>query len=66
MKIKLNDKSMELEATMTVNALLHQLKRYQQGHAVAINNDIIPRSNWETHLLQENDEILLFQAIAGG
>ncbi|AWK14774.1 sulfur carrier protein ThiS [Candidatus Fukatsuia symbiotica] len=66
MKITLNDQPIELEAAMTIDALLRQLRRHQQGHALAINQNIIPRSHWETHLLQESDEILLFQAIAGG
>ncbi|WP_367680430.1 sulfur carrier protein ThiS [Candidatus Fukatsuia anoeciicola] len=66
MKITLNDQSMELKTIITIDTLLHQLERHQQGHAIAINKNIIPRNEWKTHLLQENDEILLFQAIAGG
>ncbi|MCF7099342.1 MoaD/ThiS family protein, partial [Klebsiella variicola] len=27
---------------------------------------ILPREQWQDHLLQEGDQILLFQVIAGG
>ncbi|MDU7869626.1 MAG: sulfur carrier protein ThiS, partial [Pantoea sp.] len=34
--------------------------------ALALNQCILPRERWEDHLLQEGDQILLFQVIAGG
>ncbi|AKA38477.1 sulfur carrier protein ThiS [Yersinia ruckeri] len=66
MKILLNDESIELEDALTVNQLLTQLDYNQPGSALAINQTIIPRNNWDTHILQDGDDVLLFQAIAGG
>nr|WP_256466116.1 sulfur carrier protein ThiS [Yersinia ruckeri] len=65
-KILLNDESIELEDALTVNQLLTQLDYNQPGSALAINQTIIPRNNWDTHILQDGDDVLLFQAIAGG
>ncbi|ELI6453591.1 sulfur carrier protein ThiS [Yersinia ruckeri] len=66
MKILLNDESIELEDALTVNQLLTQLDYNQPGSALVINQTIIPRNNWDTHILQDGDDVLLFQAIAGG
>ncbi|EKN4707173.1 sulfur carrier protein ThiS [Yersinia ruckeri] len=66
MKILLNDESIELEDALTVNQFLTQLDYNQPGSALAINQTIIPRNNWDTHILQDGDDVLLFQAIAGG
>ncbi|QTF10356.1 sulfur carrier protein ThiS [Brenneria izadpanahii] len=66
MKITLNDQTIELEDTLTVETLLTQVNRLEPGTALAINQTIIPREAWARHRLQDGDDILLFQAIAGG
>ncbi|CAI1231309.1 sulfur carrier protein ThiS [Serratia quinivorans] len=66
MKIRLNDQPLELAQPLSVSALLQQLERQQPGTALAINQIIIPRTDWANHLVQDGDDILLFQAIAGG
>ncbi|QCR37468.1 sulfur carrier protein ThiS [Nissabacter sp. SGAir0207] len=66
MVISINDERLPLTAPLTLAALLHQLGRHQPGTALAVNQIIIPRAQWETHMLQDGDAILLFQAIAGG
>ncbi|BFO07761.1 sulfur carrier protein ThiS [Serratia rubidaea] len=66
MQIRLNDQTLELAAPLSVGDLLSQLTRDQPGTALAINQVIIPRADWAEHLVQDGDDILLFQAIAGG
>ncbi|WP_350307089.1 sulfur carrier protein ThiS [Photorhabdus viridis] len=66
MKITINGQLMELTAPLALQQLLEQLERAQPGTALAINQTIIPRSNWSTHQVNDGDNILLFQAIAGG
>ncbi|HDL6963556.1 TPA: sulfur carrier protein ThiS [Yersinia enterocolitica] len=66
MNIVLNDQPLEVECTITVEKLLQQLNRHQPGTALAVNQVIIPRTDWEEYQLHESDNILLFQAIAGG
>ncbi len=66
MRIIINDQSMEFEAPVTISRLFDILQRQQTGTALAINQIIIPRSQWESHLINDGDNILLFQAIAGG
>jgi len=66
MKIRLNDQPLELAQPLSVAALLAQLEHHQPGTALAINQTIIPRADWADHQVQDGDDILLFQAIAGG
>ncbi|MDC9590445.1 sulfur carrier protein ThiS [Xenorhabdus sp. XENO-10] len=66
MNIIVNDQAITLSAPMTVQQLLEHIKRTQSGTALAINQTIIPRSGWHTHQINDGDNILLFQAIAGG
>ncbi|WP_431224127.1 sulfur carrier protein ThiS [Serratia sp. L9] len=66
MKITLNDQPLELEQPISVAALLERLEHHQPGSALAINQTIIPRTDWATRQVQDGDDILLFQAIAGG
>nr|WP_145543712.1 sulfur carrier protein ThiS [Yersinia frederiksenii] len=66
MLIMLNDQPLEVEVNITADKLLNQLNRHQPGTALAINQVIIPRTDWAKYQLCTGDNILLFQAIAGG
>lgn len=66
MNITLNDEQYSLDMPVTICQLLIQLEQSPIGVALAINETIVPRENWETHFINDGDTILLFQAIAGG
>ncbi|EPL9572004.1 sulfur carrier protein ThiS [Providencia rettgeri] len=66
MHILINDQNMTLDAPLTVKQLFEALGRSTAGTALAINQVIIPKSQWDSHLINDQDNILLFQAIAGG
>lgn len=50
----------------TVSELLIQLNQLKPGAALALNQQLLPREQWEQQIVQEGDQILLFQVIAGG
>ncbi|EQA5334476.1 sulfur carrier protein ThiS [Proteus mirabilis] len=66
MNITVNDERYSLVMPVTISQLLIELKQPSMGVALAINDIIIPRENWNTQMINEGDTILLFQAIAGG
>lgn len=66
MNITLNDTPMACDEGITVETLLAGLDRLQPGTALAINQTIVPRDEWATRPVRSGDDILLFQAIAGG
>ena len=37
-----------------------------EGIAVAVNNRVIPRSEWDTTLLHEADKVTVIRAVCGG
>jgi len=66
MNIMVNDEALALSVPLTLEGLLQQLSHYQPGTALAVNQHIVPRDRWADWLLQEGDELVIFQAIAGG
>ncbi|WGL98186.1 sulfur carrier protein ThiS [Arsenophonus sp. aPb] len=66
MHIMLNDRLIEINSSITIIQLFDYLKLNSLGIALAINQIIIPRENWNHHYINHQDKILLFQAIAGG
>lgn len=66
MHILLNDRLIEINSSLTITQLFDHLKLNSLGIALAINQIIIPREDWNHHYINHQDKILLFQAIAGG
>jgi len=65
MKLIINDEIKNLAVT-TVASLLTALEQPEKGIAIAVNQAIISRQQWPDFQLSENDQVTLFQAIAGG
>ncbi len=57
---------MQCAAGQTVSGLLIQLNQLKPGAALALNQLFLPREQGEQQIVQEGDQILLFQVIAGG
>lgn len=66
MQILFNDKPLQCPDAQVLAALLTELERLKPGCALAVNQTIIPRPQWDHFVLHDGDSILLFQAIAGG
>ncbi|WP_436859649.1 sulfur carrier protein ThiS [Citrobacter tructae] len=66
MRIQFNDEPMQCADELSVHDLLVQLNQLKPGAALALNQQILPREQWRQHIVQEDDQILLFQVIAGG
>ncbi len=49
----------------TVSGLLTELNQLKPGAALALNPADLPREQWQQQIVQEGDQILLFQVIAG-
>ena len=65
MRILFNDEPMTCDDGLTVAALLDKLRQLKPGTALALNQQILPREQWELQQVNEGDQILLFQVIAG-
>jgi sulfur carrier protein len=49
-----------------IQALEHNGISSQKGIAVAVNNTVIPKTDWATKTLNENDKITIIKATQGG
>ncbi|MGA9636931.1 sulfur carrier protein ThiS [Flavobacterium sp.] len=68
MELKINNQIKQFEQNvLNVQALLDlEIPLKQNGIAIAINNTVIPKANWNSHPVQERDEILIISATQGG
>ncbi|CZF84864.1 Sulfur carrier protein ThiS [Grimontia celer] len=66
MQIWLNDEAYLPKTASDLLALVSELSLPEQSVAIALNGEIIPRSQWQSTPLTEGVQVAMFQAIAGG
>lgn len=66
MKVTVNDRVIEVPSNALLSECLNAQEIPLEGIAVAINHVLVPRSHWHQRALKTEDNILIFQAIAGG
>ena len=67
MEINVNNEKINIEENATVLQLLQQVRGEKlNGVAVAVNNTVVPRSQWEKTQLTNNINVLIIQATQGG
>jgi thiamine biosynthesis protein ThiS len=66
MTIVLNGKNQQVNSDISVSQLLQSLNLENKRLAVEINQQIIPRSDFDDHILNELDRVEIVQAIGGG
>lgn len=65
MEIYVNNKPVGTEAA-NLDTLAKELSLPEKGVAVAINNKIVPRSQWEQTPLSEGTSVIIIKAACGG
>ena len=66
MTIQVNGDPMELSEGATILQLLAQLQLNPDGVAVALNLEVVPRTQHAEVTLRQNDRIELVRAVGGG
>lgn len=66
MQIELNHKVKSVPDNTTLVSLLFSEQIEGEYVAVAINQEIIKRDNWEKTFLKEGDKVLVIGAVKGG
>lgn len=66
MKLFVNNKETQLPENATIQALADQLQLPEKGVAIAVNNQMIPRNEWNNSALKENDQVTIIKAACGG
>ena len=65
MKVLINNKEVE-PAAVTLLQLTEELSLPAQGIAVAVNNRMIPRTEWTDYVLSAGISIVIIKAACGG
>lgn len=66
MEVFINHSPVETDAATTLAELLMQEGISADGIAVAIDNKVVPRSEWPTTRLQAGTKITVIRAVCGG
>lgn len=66
MTIDINGKHTTTNSDVLHDVLLEHFGKIPGGVAAAVNNEVIPKSEWENHRLSETDKILIITATQGG
>ena len=68
MRVVLNGSDAELAEGATVREAIEALELPAEGRgvAVAVDTEVVPRTEWETHELQDGARVEILRAIQGG
>ncbi len=67
MEIIFNNTTKQIKDSATVLHLVQQLLGEKlKGIAVAVNENIIPKNEWDKVVLQQKDQVLVIKATQGG
>lgn len=66
MKVQVNNKEVKITDASTIIQLTEQLELPSQGIAIAVNNKMIPRTEWNEFVLRESDNLVIIKAACGG
>ena len=66
MQIFINGEERQVTENLTMSDLVIQLELTGQRIAIEVNEELVPRSTFETHRLNAGDQIEIVNAIGGG
>lgn len=64
--IQLNNNLIEIGSSSNITTLLKTSNLPDSGIAVAVNNTVVPKLEWEAYHLKSNDAVTVIQATQGG
>lgn len=66
MKIYINQKEIEVQDNISVKELLDMQQIAIEGTAIAIDNKLVPKNEWNDRILTDGDKITIIRATFGG
>mgnify|MGYP001121882052 CR=1 FL=1 len=67
MDIYVNDELTHTEEEISILLLLKSMDIDSfKGLAIGLNNQIVPKNQWESKILKDNDKVLMIRASQGG
>lgn len=66
MKIYINQKEIEVQDNISVKELLDIQQIAIEGTAIAIDNKLVPKNEWNDRILTDGNKITIIRATFGG
>jgi sulfur carrier protein len=66
MKFQVNNNETELQSQSSIEQMALSMDLPSAGVAIAVNNKMVPRTEWDQFILNENDQIVIIKAACGG
>ena len=66
MKLTINGENREILKSRNLESLIRELDIQAPNFAMALNQQVIPKSKYGTTSIQENDEVEIVHAVGGG
>jgi len=66
MRFELNGEVTRLPGPLSVRSLLERFELQRQRVAVAVNQEVVPRSRFESRQIHEGDRVEVIHAVGGG
>lgn len=66
MIVRINNIETDLADGMTIAYFAATEKLPEKGVAIAVNNEIVPRTKWNEHTINHGDDIIILKAFCGG
>ncbi len=66
MKIYINQKEIEKKDSISIKELLDMQQISIEGTAIAIDNKLVPKNEWNDRILTEGNKITIIRATFGG
>lgn len=65
MKVFINSQEVNVEAKF-LSQVIEELALPAYGIAIAVNNRLVPRTEWEEYALNEGMQLVIIKAVCGG
>ncbi len=67
MKVTVNDNALEVAEGSTVQDVINSIPQMPSaGFAVAVDGDVVPQAQWDTHKVTDGAQITVIKAFYGG
>ena len=66
MQVNVNGKTVDCSDNLSVDSFLSAQKIIPENIAVAINNRLVPKTEWKDRIISNNDKIIIIKAAQGG
>ena len=68
MRLYLNGEELEVPEDITISGLIKSLniRVREMGFAVAVNEEVVPKSKYESYKLSEEDRVEIVHLVGGG